>query len=71
MNNRAVLAFIHKLDKKVKYGKWSYYDNKLFFNYVMIAENNSEVVVYEQSLIDCGFEYNTLNAINRIINFLK
>jgi len=71
MNNKAVLAFINKLHKKVNYGKWSYYDNKLFFNYVLIAENNNSLVVHEQSLTNCGHEYNTLNTINRVINFLK
>lgn len=72
MLNKAVLSFEAGKLNKVKYGKWHTFQGKLYFNWWLIAEFiDGGVVCYERRLTECGHEYPTYHAIDKVIKYLK
>lgn len=71
MNNKAVLAFISN-SKATRYGKWSFCGNSLRFGYRLVAERKGNTIkCFDHSIVECGFEYNTLHAIEKVQKFLN
>lgn len=74
MLNKSVNAFITKGQTVAKYGKWIYNPvlSKLFFGDRLVAEyDGGEIVTYPRKLSECGFESQTYNAIEKVINHLN
>lgn len=69
MNNKAVLALLAKKTINVKYGKWNYFEGILHYNWKTIAEYKGNKLVCHslEKSQDVDFEYNTFNAIRRVI----
>ena len=73
MKNKAVLAFKEKTDfrKAVYDGNWRSQYNALFFKGRLVAKYTNELETYPVRLPDVGFESQTFNAINRVVDLLE
>lgn len=72
MKNKAILAFTSKSDKVVKYGKWVYKFEALYFNGWVIADQcGSNLQTYPRKLADCGHECATYHSIEKAIRSIE
>lgn len=72
MNNKSVLSFLKCKSNKVTYGKWKSEGQRLYFNHVLIAEVvNNTFICHPKTLTECGHEYPTFYAIEKVIKYIK